>query len=277
MSLVGTRLAALPTEKRRLVFERLASKKQSSKIPLRSHRTGPAPLSYAQQRFWLLQQLDPSSVQYNLPAAMRIDGPVDAGILACCFAEIIRRHESLRTTFTTVAGEPMQFIAPAGDFQLAVADVADPQELVARMEAHAGTPFHLEQGPLFRAELLRVNAREHVLLLNAHHIISDGWSAGVLLRELLGLYESFEGGNTPSLPLPVIQYADFATWQMDPAQESVIDVAAPLLAGTALRRTAGAGTACGPPAPHSAHFPRRAPQTGAARSGNGELEIAEPA
>ncbi len=224
MSSVGTRVAALSEDKRRLLIERLSAKKQPSRIPSRANGSGPAPLSYAQQRLWFLQQLDPSSAQYNLPAAVRIEGPLDVTVLERCFAEIIRRHEALRTTFSTIVDEPVQVASPSFSFTLQVSEVSEADEVTRRMELQARTVFDLERGPLFRAELLRMSAGEHVLLLNAHHIISDSWSFGILVQEILALYEAIANGSRPSLPLPALRYTDFASWQRDGAQENAIEI-----------------------------------------------------
>src|SRR5438477_249306 len=223
MSSVDTRLAALSDDQRRLLIGRLREKKQPPRILPRARQSGPAPLSWAQRRLWFLQQFDPSSAQYNLPAAVRIDGPLDSSVLERCFAEIVRRHEPMRTTFSTIAGEPVQIVAPQPSFTLPIRDVADRDEVMRRMEQAAAAVFDLERGPLFRAELLRLSAQEHVLLLNSHHIISDNWSAGILVREILALYEAFASGSRPSLPIPALRYTDFASWQRDAAQSSTIE------------------------------------------------------
>ncbi len=223
MSSVTTRVAALSEDKRRLLLEKLSAKKQVSRIRPRTQETGPAPLSYAQQRLWFLQQLDPASAQYNLPAAVRIEGPLDRSALERCFAEIVRRHEPLRTTFTTVDGAPVQVAGPAGSFSLAVRDTRDLDEATRRIEEQACAPFDLERGPLFRAELLRLSGEEHVLVLNAHHIISDSWSFGILVREILALYETTARGGNAALPVPSLRYSDFARWQRDAEQERAIE------------------------------------------------------
>src|SRR5215813_13088996 len=142
MSFAPARSPNPSPDKRRFVMERPASKQQT-RIPRRPDRTRPAPLSYAQQRFWFLQQFDPASAQYNLPFAARIDGPLDTGILERCLTEVVRRHESLRTTFAAVEGKPMQFVAAPREFELAVTQAADAEDVAARMHAHASEPFDL--------------------------------------------------------------------------------------------------------------------------------------
>ena len=155
------------------------------------------PLSFSQQRLWFLDQYEPNSSVYNIPSALRLRGFLDIGVLEQSLNEIIRRHESLRTTFSMVDGEPVQVIAPPGGFSLAVVDLGDHPEGEREEEARrlvseeAGRPFDLARGPLFRSKVLRLGEDDHVLLLTMHHIVSDGWSMGVLYRELSVLYRGF--------------------------------------------------------------------------------------
>ncbi len=209
--------------KRQLMVSRLLSKNQVSRIQPRAHSGGRAPLSYAQQRLWFLQQLDPASAQYNLPSAVRIDGPLDIAALEKSFSELLRRHESLRTVFPVIDGEPVQCVAPNSTFQLPVLDMADEQDSLRRIQEQACRAFDLESGPLFRAEILRLNLTRHILLLNVHHIVSDSWSAGILVREVVALYEAFTRGLRPSLPVLPLRYSDYAAWQKDPSRENVIE------------------------------------------------------
>jgi amino acid adenylation domain-containing protein len=172
----------------------------------------PLPLSFAQERLWFLDKLAPGSPAYNLPLALRIDGPLDAGALARAFAALVRRHEALRTTFAEQAGKPVQVIAGSVDWELEVADLSlfgEEAEAEARRRAAADAvrPFDLAQGPLLRAALLKVDEYRHVLLLAIHHIVSDAWSMGVLVSELTALYA---GEELPPLP---VQAADHAVWQ----------------------------------------------------------------
>ncbi|HVR99572.1 MAG TPA: amino acid adenylation domain-containing protein, partial [Thermoanaerobaculia bacterium] len=183
------------------------------------------PLSFAQQRLWLLDQLEPGSAAYNMPLAVRLAHEVDPVRLTWIFAEIVRRHEALRTTFTSREGRPVQVIAPGVTgletfrVELPVIDLSQGSETeafrLAREEARR--PFDLEKGPLLRLTLLRLGARDHVLLLTMHHIVSDGWSMGVLLREV-GLLSA--GSPLPELP---VQYADFAVWQRGWLQGEVLE------------------------------------------------------
>jgi amino acid adenylation domain-containing protein len=182
-------------------------------------RVGPLPLSFAQQRLWFLDQLEPGSAVYNIPMAVELTGRLDVAVLAAALAEIVRRHEVLRTSFQEVAGEPMQVIAPAAGPGLPVIDLAAlpagrrEREAGRLAAAAARRPFDLGRGPLLRAALLREEDERHVALLTMHHIVGDGWSIGVLVRELGTLYAAFLAGAPSPLPELAVQYADFAVWQ----------------------------------------------------------------
>jgi len=172
----------------------------------------PAPLSFAQQRLWFLAQLDPASAVYNLPAAVDLHGDLDASALTAALREIVRRHETLRTTFQVVGAEPVQIVGSGDDFQLPMVDLsavgdragAEAERLTAE---DAVRPFDLQRGPVFRPLLLRTAVDRHRLLATMHHIVSDGWSIGLFIRELAVFYET---GALPDLP---VQYSDFALWQ----------------------------------------------------------------
>ena len=178
-----------------------------------------AQVSYAQERLWLLDRLDPGSPTYNLARAIRILGPLSTPALRDSFDGVVARHESLRTTFTEVDGQPMQVIAESRPFELPIIDLSDVPEAeresemqrVIRQEAQR--PFDLTRGPLLRAALLRVSQDDHVLLLLMHHIVTDAWSMGVLFREITQLYEAATTGRPSALPALPMQYADFARWQ----------------------------------------------------------------
>ncbi|HZB44769.1 MAG TPA: condensation domain-containing protein, partial [Pyrinomonadaceae bacterium] len=192
-------------------------------------RDGELPLSFVQQRFWFLDQLMPGSAAYNIPTAVRLSGTLDAAALERSFDEVVRRHEVLRTTFAVVEGRPRQVIAAESKTRLALVDLgarpAGEREAEAERLAleEAQEPFDLARGPLLRAKLLRLSPDDHVLLFTMHHIISDGWSAGVLVRELTAIYEAFaEGRESPLAELP-IQYADFARWQREWLQGEVLE------------------------------------------------------
>ncbi|HEX2077170.1 MAG TPA: amino acid adenylation domain-containing protein, partial [Longimicrobium sp.] len=161
-----------------------------------TERTGPLPLSFAQERLWFIDRLEPGSAVYNIPMAWRLGGALDQAALERALGEIVRRHEALRTVFREADGSPVQVIAPFGGFALPVEDLsglgeADREAAVRRRAGEeARRAFDLSAGPLFRAALLRLGEEDHVLLLSMHHIVSDGWSMGVLFRELSALYEA---------------------------------------------------------------------------------------
>jgi amino acid adenylation domain-containing protein len=188
------------------------------------------PLSFAQQRLWFIDQVEPGNPAYNMPGAMRLTGKLNVAALEASLNEIVRRHESLRTAFVAVDGKPVQVIAPALSLSLPVEDLsgrleAEREGQVRKMVAEeALQPFDLAQGPLFRVRLLRLAAEEHVALFSMHHIISDEWSFGVLARELAALYDAFRQGRPSPLPELPIQYADFAYWQRQWLQGETLDV-----------------------------------------------------
>ncbi|MBC7541698.1 MAG: amino acid adenylation domain-containing protein, partial [Candidatus Sericytochromatia bacterium] len=182
-------------------------------------RHGDQAVSFAQQRLWFLDQLEPGSAAYNMPAALRLTGTLQLPVLATVLTELVRRHESLRTTIVTVDGKPWQRIADAGPMPLPVIDLTDrtgdvqAQALRQAIDAEANKPFDLAAGPLFRATLVRLGAESHVLLVTMHHIVSDGWSIGVLVDETAALYAAYAAGAASPLPELAIQYADYAVWQ----------------------------------------------------------------
>jgi amino acid adenylation domain-containing protein len=182
-------------------------------------REGGLELSFAQQRLWFLDQLEPGSAVYNVPAAVELTGHLKVAVLAAALAEVVRRHEVLRTTFQAVAGEPVQVVAESAAPGLAVIDLgglpAEEREREASRlaAAEARRPFDLGRGPLLRSALLRLGAARHVALVTMHHIVSDGWSIGVLVREVGELYAALLAGRPSPLPELAVQYADFAAWQ----------------------------------------------------------------
>ncbi|HXQ87996.1 MAG TPA: amino acid adenylation domain-containing protein, partial [Solirubrobacterales bacterium] len=193
---------------------RLAHGERSAGPPLVPvPRDRPLPLSFGQQRLWFLDRLEPGSAAYNLPAALRLAGRLDVGALERALQAVVARHEVLRTVFVANAdGRAAQVIAPALPVSLAVSEV--PSHDVARLVAEeAARPFDLTRGPLLRARLLRLAEREHVLLFTMHHVVSDAWSMGVLVRELSTLYQAFQRGEPSPLPPLPLQYADYAVWQ----------------------------------------------------------------
>jgi natural product biosynthesis luciferase-like monooxygenase protein/amino acid adenylation domain-containing protein len=191
-------------------------------------RDAPLPLSFAQQRLWFVDQLEPGTPVYNVPAALRMRGTVDVPALERAIATVVARHESLRTVFAAEGDRPVQVIRPADEFRLGVEDLSalsgDAREAEIRrfVAAESRAPFDLRQGPLFRARLVRLADDDHVLTMTTHHIVSDGWSMGVLFRELSAAYAAHLRGEAPALePLPV-QYADFAAWQRQHLTDDVI-------------------------------------------------------
>ncbi|WP_244182538.1 amino acid adenylation domain-containing protein, partial [Xenorhabdus beddingii] len=193
-------------------------------------RTQPLPLSFAQQRLWFLAQLDPAaSLAYHIPAALRLTGALDHHALAIALDRLVARHESLRTRFVQVEGQPCQHIDPADTgFALSCRDLRqlDPTLHASRIagltELEAKTPFDFAQGPLIRGQLLQLANEEHVLLLTLHHIITDGWSISILVRELGDFYRAALNGHDEPLPPLPIQYADYAVWQRDGRQETAL-------------------------------------------------------
>jgi pristinamycin I synthase-3/4 len=213
---------------KRALLERLLAESPAAPpaaaIPRRG-QSGPPPLSFSQRRLWFLDRLGESGPAYNVVSGLRLRGPLKVAALAAALAGLIRRHEALRTCFPAVDGEPVQRIAPpprsalplvelAGTAAAALAPADDELDRLVLAEAWRG--FDLERGPLLRLRLFRLGAGEHVLLLVMHHIISDGWSTGVFIRELTVLYRAAAGRgrqSTAELPRLPVQYADFTAWQ----------------------------------------------------------------
>ena len=200
-----------------------AGSSEALTIPRRP-RQGPVPLSIAQQGLWLLDQLVADSPLYNMAAGLQLSGPLNTTALHQSLNALVQRHEVLRTTFVAVDGHPMQVSAPILTIPLPVVDLSALPDAERQAEAlrqaneEAQRPFDLTQGPLIRTLLLQLGAEESLLLLTMHHIISDGWSLGVLYRELSVLYNAYANGKpSPLLELP-IQYADFALWQQEQLQ-----------------------------------------------------------
>ncbi|MGA4260043.1 amino acid adenylation domain-containing protein, partial [Ralstonia nicotianae] len=176
------------------------------------------PLSFAQQRLWFLAQMEGGSEAYHIPVGLRLKGELDEDALRRSLDRIVARHEALRTRFVAEDGQAVQLIVPA-DVGLTLewvdlsTEEASEHQLGLQAEAEARTPFDLEQGPLIRGRLVKLGEQEHVLLITMHHIVSDGWSQGVLARELGMLYEAYRSGGEDPLPALPIQYADYAVWQ----------------------------------------------------------------
>ncbi|HKG79175.1 MAG TPA: amino acid adenylation domain-containing protein, partial [Pyrinomonadaceae bacterium] len=185
-------------------------------------REGSVGLSFAQQRLWFLNELEPESTAYNIVRALRLRGALNVAALEAALTEIVRRHEALRTSFAVEAEQPVQVIATETNFSVAHISITE-AEVRRFIESEVDQPFDLQTGSLFRASLLRVDAEEHVLVLTTHHIISDGWSAGVLFRELGTLYAAYAAGEESPLPELPVQYADYAVWQRGWLQGEVLD------------------------------------------------------
>jgi amino acid adenylation domain-containing protein len=200
---------------------------QTETIPRRPE--GSNPLSFAQQRLWFLDQLEPNSSLYNLPHAVRLSGALDIPALERSFNALVERHEILRTTFMVIDGNPVQVIEPKLTLALPVMDLeALPQaergaEVQRLATAEARQPFDLAHGPLLRVKLLRLGVQEHVLLLTLHHIVADGWSQDILVRELAMLYEVLAASHPAPLPELPVQYADFAHWQRQYLQGELLE------------------------------------------------------
>jgi amino acid adenylation domain-containing protein len=235
---VPDRLAGLSREQRSQLVEQLRKRKEKEgaaaapeSIPRRGNDPGDPgaqiPASFAQERFWFLDCLEPGNPAFNIPTALRLTGEISPVLLEAVLGQVVSRHESLRTTFRARDGQPVQVIAPPGGWVLPQVDLTALPEAACRAETRrladreAAYAFHLERGPLLRATLLRLGPAEHALLLVMHHIISDGWSMGVLIREIAALSAAVLASGPAAMPsvllktlpeLP-IQYADFAVWQ----------------------------------------------------------------
>ena len=195
----------------------------------RRERVGELPLSFAQQRLWFLDQLEPGSSSYNVPVAVRLKGRLNKEALDQTLTEVVRRHEVLRTRFSTVSGRAVQVIDEPEPVELEVVELSELEvdEREARMRwlaaQEAALPFDLSRGPLLRVKLLRLDEQEHVALLTMHHIVSDGWSVGVLIKEVGALYAAYAAKQESPLEELPIQYADFALWQRDYLQGEVLE------------------------------------------------------
>ena len=213
------------------VTEQLIAAGMSEQVPViaKARRDLPLPLSFAQQRLWFLDQLEPGSAAYNLRVAIRLTGEMNREALGWSLQEIIRRHEALRTSFASHEGNAVQIIAP--DLKLDIEEIdlrcnsAEQRDFECKrlVRQEAVTPFDLTRAPLLRVKLLRLEEKESVLLATMHHIVSDGWSMGIMVTEFTRLYEAYILGQpSPLLPL-ALQYADYAVWQRKWLQGDVLD------------------------------------------------------
>ncbi|MFP3940546.1 MAG: condensation domain-containing protein, partial [Thermoanaerobaculia bacterium] len=240
------RIAGLSPKKRALLLARLKERRAQpgggeDAIPVQPRPSGPGglqfPVSFSQLREWILDRLDPGSAAYNIPLALELNERIDLPVLAGAVAELVARHETLRTGIRmptagegpVEANEPVQVVWPRLRPPLPVVDLTGvPRSSGLRAARHletlhAALPFRLDQAPLFRVALIRLGARDDRLLLSMHHIISDGWSMSVLARDLGELYRARAAGEEPRLPALPVQYGDFAAWQRRTVRGEVLE------------------------------------------------------
>ena len=208
---------------------RLREERKGRAQLVRQERPERLPLSYAQQRLWFIDRLEGTSTEYNVPQAVRLRGELDLGALEKAINRIVERHESLRTHFEEEGGEPVQVIEPELRIEVPVEDLSglgeqvQQQRVLEALRREGAQPFDLAHGPVMRIKLLKLGQQEHILLRTMHHIVSDGWSAGIFNREFAVLYEAYrEGREDPLKPLAV-QYADFALWQRSWLEGGALD------------------------------------------------------
>lgn len=222
------RRLTLSTSKQILLERRLQRQRANLTIGKRPDPTN-APASFSQERLWFLDQLEPGNAMFTIPIATRIAGTLDTCILEQCLDALIERHETWRTTFTSVEGIPVQHIGPPWHLPLSIIDLTSYPAEIREQEAlklatqHALLPFDLARGPLVRALLLTLSPNTFIFVLLQHHIISDGWSVGILLPEIVQLYEAFSQGRPSPLPELPIQYADYAYWQQQRLQDNTLE------------------------------------------------------
>ncbi|MET0396098.1 MAG: condensation domain-containing protein, partial [Longimicrobiaceae bacterium] len=216
----GTRLGRLSSDSRQLLLQELLRSRKATEVQAgipRRGGPGPFPLSFAQQRLWVVDRLDPGSPAYNMPSTLRLRGALDTAALGASIGELVKRHEALRTTFAERGGAPVQTVHPPAPARLPVIDLRGAADAAQRAEQLAADeamrPFDLARGPLLRSMLLRLGDEDHVLCFTLHHIVSDGWSMDVLVREVSALYAVLSRGEEPALPQLAVQYADYAVWQ----------------------------------------------------------------
>ncbi|MFY2558180.1 non-ribosomal peptide synthetase [Corallococcus terminator] len=221
----------LPPEKRAQVLKTLkheALQTQAPRISRRDTGSAPVPVSLAQNRLWLFEQLRPGSAAYNEVSALRLEGTLDVAVLERCIQEIVQRHEALRTKFADSADGPVQLISATSTARLQVVDLSgtaeadQSRELQRLIDAEARRPFDLTRGSLLRTTLFQLGARKSVLMTTVHHIVLDGWSIGVFQRELATLYKEFSAGRPSPLAELSIQYADYALWQRQWLKDEVL-------------------------------------------------------
>jgi amino acid adenylation domain-containing protein len=218
------RLQNLSAAKRALLLKAMREEQaraEPQRVIRRRTQAGPCPVSFAQQRLWFLDQLDPGTPAFNISTTLRLSGKLNVAALLQSLDEVVRRHESLRTTFVSTDGRPVQVVTPPTHLAMPVVDLtelsgAEREAMVTRLtRGEVRRPFFLARGPLLRATLLRLTPGECELQLTMHHIASDGWSKSILVREVGTLYQALNAGTPSPLPELDIQYADFAHWQRD--------------------------------------------------------------
>ena len=219
------------SDRKKAILDALLSKEgmapSEDRIP-RRRESGPAPLSFSQQRLWFFDQFEPASFTYNLLTAVSLGGDLKIDALQEAFGEVVRRHEALRTTFDVRDGQPVQIINEQHSIRLCQIDIAhlshaEQQDRIRELlREQILQPFDLKKGPLLRITLIRLAANDYVLAMAMHHIVSDGWSMNVLVREITAAYQAYSSGHTPDLPPLPLQYADFAVWQRTWLQGDVL-------------------------------------------------------
>jgi len=232
MSTLSAEIPKLSAAKLELLARRLREKgRQAAYAPPISRRdksVSRPPLSYEQQRLWILHQLQPNNAAYNIPLSVRLRGALDHAVLERALSEVVRRHETLRTAFENDEGQPVQVISPPQPVSFPLVDLSElseparAEEVTHYRRSEVETRFDLAAGPLWRARLLRIGAEEHVALFTMHHAISDAWSMGVLVHELGKLYEAFAAGRPSPLEELPVQYGDYAVWQREWLQGEVL-------------------------------------------------------
>jgi acyl carrier protein len=206
-----------------------AGEREGAPPLVRGSREGKLPLSFAQQRLWFIDQLDPGNPVYNIQGAVRLEGGLNLEALDQVINEIIRRHEVLRTRIEVEVGEPTQVIVAWEPRRLEVTDLSlrsreeREAEVRRRVREEARTGFDLSRGPLLRVKILKLQEEEHVVIYTMHHIVSDGWSSGILIREVGALYQAYSAGEESPLEELEIQYADYAVWQRNWLQGAVLE------------------------------------------------------
>lgn len=233
MNELSDRIGRLPPEKQalfRLMLKQRGISSPEADVIARAADADAYPLSFSQQRLWFLDQMAPGNAFYNEPLlALHIEGPLDRDALAAAIDTIVRRHASLRTRFASADGRPVQIIAPPTAVPIACHDLRGlpPEQREAELrrlaQEEAARPFDLTRGPLLRVSLIRLDEHEHTALLEMHHIITDGWSNRLLLREILVLYAAISHGQPNALPEVPIRYVDFAVWQRERLSGASLD------------------------------------------------------